>query len=112
MGSCDEADTAPERGPPGGSDIAYAWFLYGCRDLFLGIERLRKRGSQSTVYCSVVVGGEGKSILPLKGKVRLPLDTDVMGQSHLLSKGQNTLTSACAHFCPHFTLFPSPFPRA
>ena len=40
----------------------------------MGIERLRKRGSQSTVYCSVVVGGEGKSILPLKGKVRLPLD--------------------------------------
>ena len=37
-------------------------------------ETMPAQGSQSTVYCSVVVGGEGKSILPLKGKVRLPLD--------------------------------------
>ena len=32
------------------------------------------QGSRNTVYCSVVAGGEGKSILSLKGKVGLPLD--------------------------------------
>ena len=41
------------------------------------------QGSRSTVYCSVVVDGEGKSILPLKGKVRLPLDmTAIPTRSH------------------------------
>lgn len=68
MGSCGEADTAPERGAPGSSDIAYTWFLYGCRDLFFGKKvsgndacaRFPEHG-----FCSVVVGGERKSILPL-----------------------------------------------
>ena len=31
-------------------------------------------GSRRLVFDSVVVGGEGKSILPLKGKMGLPLD--------------------------------------
>lgn len=51
MGSCDEADTAPEQGALSGSDIAYAWFLCGRRDLFFGKRKAPETVSEQKSGC-------------------------------------------------------------
>ena len=48
------------------------------------------------------MGAKGILFCPKQGKRGCPLTCTVSGQSHLLSKGQNTLTSACAGSSPIF----------